>query len=413
MVERFDSFQYVPLHDTLKVLLNDSSIMEEIFESSKRVHSNGFIEDFCDGSVFKSHPLFSVDHLALQLIAYFDELELCNPLGSHVKQHKLGIVFYTLGNISPKYRSQLKIINLAVVATVPVIEKHGLDAILKPFLDDINRLATIGIEVTTSSNGTNHVFRGALLAFLADNLASNELGGFKKSFSFAFRYCRTCLCTRESASDSFVSESFQKRSDAGHESHLKMVDGPAADHFSKTYGINRCSSLLGVTFYSMFNGGLPHDMMHDILEGMASHEVKRLLSVYTTNKLFTLDDFNQRLLSFNYGYAECDKPVPILSRQINSPSPLRQSASQMLTLLRILPLLIGNMIPEEEEHWTCFLLLRKILDLVLCPIASPSLCNSLKILIRDHHTQYLRLYGSFAFFRKCIFLPIILNKFYK
>ena len=48
---------------------------------------------------------------------------------------------------------------------------------------------------------------------------------------------------------------------------------PAADHSSKTYGINRSSSLLGVRFYSMFNGGLPHDMMHDILEGVDSHEL--------------------------------------------------------------------------------------------------------------------------------------------
>ena len=42
---------------------------------------------------FKTHPLFSEDPCAVQLVAYYDELELFNPLGSHVKQHKLGIVF--------------------------------------------------------------------------------------------------------------------------------------------------------------------------------------------------------------------------------------------------------------------------------------------------------------------------------
>ena len=44
----------------------------------------------------------------MQIIACFDELEICNPLGSRVKRHKLGVVFYTLGNIHPKYRSMLK-----------------------------------------------------------------------------------------------------------------------------------------------------------------------------------------------------------------------------------------------------------------------------------------------------------------
>ena len=37
------------------------------------------------------------------------------------------------------------------------------------------------------------LFKGGLLAFLADNLASNALGGFNFSFSMSFRYCRTCL----------------------------------------------------------------------------------------------------------------------------------------------------------------------------------------------------------------------------
>lgn len=30
------------------------------------------------------------DHPFLQVIAYFDEVEVCNPLGSRMKTHKLG-----------------------------------------------------------------------------------------------------------------------------------------------------------------------------------------------------------------------------------------------------------------------------------------------------------------------------------
>ena len=126
-------------------------------------------------SIYASHPLFSQDPCALQLVVYYDELEICNPLGSHIKRHKLGIVFYTLANIAPQYRSQLKMINLAIV---PVIEKHSLDEVLKPFINDINILSTTGISLTV--HGVSRTFKGALLAFLGDNLASNDLGGFKK-----------------------------------------------------------------------------------------------------------------------------------------------------------------------------------------------------------------------------------------
>ena len=142
------------------------------------------MEDFCDGARFKKHPLFSQEPHALQIIAHYDELEICNPLGSHVKRHKVGVLSYTLGNVHPKYRSKLKLLQLAIVASIPVIEKHGLNTVLKPFVHDLNILATKGIEVNI--DGTQQTFKGTLLVVLADNLASNDLGGFKRSFSFSF-----------------------------------------------------------------------------------------------------------------------------------------------------------------------------------------------------------------------------------
>ena len=33
----------------------------------------------CDGSVYKSHPLLSQDNQGLQIIAYYDNVEVCNP----------------------------------------------------------------------------------------------------------------------------------------------------------------------------------------------------------------------------------------------------------------------------------------------------------------------------------------------
>ena len=33
---------------------------------------------------------FMLDSQALQVIGYYDEVELCNPIGSYVQTHKLG-----------------------------------------------------------------------------------------------------------------------------------------------------------------------------------------------------------------------------------------------------------------------------------------------------------------------------------
>ena len=93
---------------SLKALHLDPTVTEEIEKCPKRYHKNEKIEDFCDGNLFKQHALFSNDPYALQILAHFDEIEVCNPLGSHVKKHKMGIVTYTIGNVHPKYRSKLK-----------------------------------------------------------------------------------------------------------------------------------------------------------------------------------------------------------------------------------------------------------------------------------------------------------------
>ena len=87
------------------------------------------------------------DKQSLQIIAFYDELKVCNPLGSHVKKHKLGVILFSLGNIAPKYRSALHVFQLVGVATVPIIQKYGIEKILKPFICDLKVLSSSGITI--------------------------------------------------------------------------------------------------------------------------------------------------------------------------------------------------------------------------------------------------------------------------
>lgn len=61
----------------------------QVMNSHRQVSSN-CLSDFCDGRSYGQHPLFSTDPVALQLMLYYDELELCNPLDSRRKKHKIG-----------------------------------------------------------------------------------------------------------------------------------------------------------------------------------------------------------------------------------------------------------------------------------------------------------------------------------
>ena len=80
------------------------------------------------------------------------------------------------------------------------------------------------------------------------------------------------------------------------------------------------------------------------------------------------------------------------------------TASQSLLLVRILPLLIGDKVPENDENWQCFLLLRKIIDILACPVASADLCGSLKVLILEHHREFVSLYSEDAMIPKFHYL---------
>ena len=65
--------------------------------------------------------------------------------------------------------------------------------------------------------------------------------------------------------------------------------------------------------FSMFGGGLPHDIMHNVLEGVLVHEMSLLLHYCLRRKFITLADYyNERLVNFDYDYTETSRPAPIL-----------------------------------------------------------------------------------------------------
>ena len=109
-------------------------------------NKNGYLRDIVNGSLFRTHPLFSVKPTALQLILYSDEIEICNPLGPHASMNKLLMFYYTVGNINPKFRSKLAAIRLLAIAKAKDISEAGADVILTRIEQDLKELY----------NGVNH-----------------------------------------------------------------------------------------------------------------------------------------------------------------------------------------------------------------------------------------------------------------
>ena len=90
-----------------------------------------------------------------------------------------------------------------------------MNEVLKPFVEELNKLATSGIEVLR--NGAEKLYKGALVAFLVDNLASHTVGGFKQSMSFARHFCRSCMATKDESQNHFTAEKFKSKTPEEHD----------------------------------------------------------------------------------------------------------------------------------------------------------------------------------------------------
>ncbi|XP_035994917.1 uncharacterized protein LOC118563700 [Fundulus heteroclitus] len=347
-------FHYIPLVKRLEQLLCHPIVLAMIDEGQQQCN-DGFFQDFIDGDIFKSHPLFMKVPKALQLIFYTDEIELRNPLGSRANKNKLLLIYYTLGNISPKYRSRLAAIRLLAMVKSKDLSHCGIDSIFERIKHDLISLCD-GVQVVTAS-GERTIY-GALVSVCGDTLAQLEVAGFKEGVGFAYSKCRHCECNFEDMQEQFNKDMFVKRTMVSHVRQCNDIEKATIDFLKeslkKTYGINRRSMLTECPHFDIINQ-TPQEVMHVVLEGVAPYEIKCVLKHLVLSGHMDLDTFNSAIVSFLYSPLEArDKPFPISVNTLSSnDNKLRQSAGQMLVLLKILLFLIDK---TGQDYYTEMLL---------------------------------------------------------
>ena len=57
-----------------------------------------------------------------------------------------------------------------------------------------------------------------------------------------------------------------------------------------------------------------------------------------------------------------------------------------------MPMLIGDLVPEEDDHWENFLQLLTIVDYVFAPVTCESTVTYIGVLIEDFLLEFRRLY---------------------
>jgi len=375
--KRNDTYQYVPILETLRVYLQHEDVQISI--EHQRVKQPKVLYEYTDGDAFMSHPIFSKIPDALRLHFYTDDVEICNPLGGAKKKHALMGVYFTVGNIEQKYLSSLCNIHVAILCKSSLVKKYGLQKVLSPLIADICHLETTGIDIALKTQ-TKHVF-GSLATVSADNLASHEIGGFRKCFSSG-RVCRFCMINYTDLSKYYSETQDNFPALRVTKTHKKHVDAVCSDpSLASAYGVSGEAAFHHLDSFDATHS-LPPDCMHDILEGVIPITLRMCLRGLIKSKFFTVKTLNERLRRFHFGSTDSANVPPAISETFQNNN-ISGSASQKFNLFRNLAFIIGDLVDHNSKFWQLYILCRRVVEAILSPAVRVHMIAYLDTLISD------------------------------
>ena len=86
----------------------------------------------------ETHPIFSQDPNALEIILYYDGISLT---ASRAKRNKLGMFYFTLRNFNATLRSRVDAISLLAVAQYEDIHSCGVNRVLALLCKELSQLS--------------------------------------------------------------------------------------------------------------------------------------------------------------------------------------------------------------------------------------------------------------------------------
>ena len=396
MCQMNDTMVYIPILQSIEQLLSNPRIFGLITNPSKKC-KEGVFYDIVDGECFKSSPIFQVHADALQLILYHDEVEVCNPLGSHIGKHKIDLYYYTLGNIDPKFRSKLCAIRLLAIVKAKDVVKYGHGKILTPIVNDLDKLAAGHIF---HIGGQPIKLNGAVISCLGDTEGQHQWGGFKGSVGWAHQKCRNCLCSFGDMQENFRDSQFTSRNLEQYCQQCTDIETAPTEatkkDFETTYGIVK-RSLLSELCHFDITKQLPQDLMHVLLEGSVQYEVRFILQHFFDSGILTLRQLNNAFCQLSLGYHD-EKNRPPLLRETTfngqETYKMKQTAEQARIFLKNLPFILMGYVPVEDLYYQLLLQMILIVQMCFSPVTSRERIRELQDIIELHLKNFKELFPT-------------------
>ena len=374
-----DCIHYVPITESLKVLVQDETFIKV---HSKKASKGIAIEEIVDAEAFNENIFFKQNCCdsnseVLPLLLYSDAVELVNPLGAGRSKHKITQVFWCVGSLPRRHRSQIDKLQLVLVFKEKLLKKYGYAEIFKKFISDLKILESEGITVMKPYQ---RCIKAGVLLYSADNLEQHLIGGFSASFSSGY-ICRMCHIKYDELTsrihdysdeephvkwsvdeyDHIVSHLKSCNSD-DHSSTLVVTMDNLFNEFEEptsgdlnyecdldlssaeeieTYGVKEACVFNCLSSFHCTQS-MPCDLMHDLFEGIIAQDLLAIIRTLVADKWFTLEEYNNALSKFPLSRQESsNKPQPVPVK--NSTKKLVGKAVSLWCHLRFfLPILLIN-----------------------------------------------------------------------
>lgn len=215
---------------------------------------------------------------------HIDDFEVCNPLGTSRKLHKITAVYWVVLNLPARFRSNLSSIQLALLGKSVDVKQDGYERFFEPLIKDIRciELEVFFVEVV------GQFVKGTVYCVSADNLGAHGLAGFSESFNVD-KFCRFCLISRDQIATTEVND-FQLRGVDQHNTFLEELR--QTDNLQSVNGVKR-ECVLGkhLLFFHPITG-FPPDVLHDLFEGVIPLELSLCLENLISKGFITFDALN-------------------------------------------------------------------------------------------------------------------------
>lgn len=364
----------IPVRQVLKKLFEKEGVLISVEDNITCIKSSEVYINYIQGDLWKSlsNEYTMSNKTVFPLFLFFDDFQIGNALGSHTDTNKIGAVYYSIPCLPQNLFASLKNIFLFALFYSKDRKEFGNEATFSEIISELKFLQEEGIIINVNNGDKKIYFKLALI--IGDNLGIHSILGLSESFSCTYN-CRFCKITKSESQITYSMQSYPIRTKQSYN------DDVVLQNISVTGIKEKCvwHNLPGFHLTSNFMV----DIMHDLLEGICVYDLTALLSILVLDyKLFTVEDLNNRIKSFNFGNDISNTPPFINIRCLKSH--LKMSANEMLTFVRYLGVLIGDYIPVGLEIWEIWITLIGIIDVVTAPSLQFSESKRLKVKIEDY-----------------------------